>query len=184
MHSVKLNEIRNLTDQDLLEAISLRSPHYTKRLAAAACIASEEVLERLAMTDDHWRVRLSVLRRLTNKDVLFKVATSDPEGRVRYAAAGCYYKVMGGFDAKGVMRAVHMREYLLAATEAAIKGVKSQAKLKKLARDYKDPEIRAVALTNLTDMATLAEILLGETDDRVRRAALDRGRILFGDQYC
>ena len=126
----------------------------------------------------------NLLRRLTNKDVLFKVATSDPEGRVRYAAAGCYYKVMGGFDAKGVMRAVHMREYLLAATEAAIKGVKSQAKLKKLARDYKDPEIRAVALTNLTDMATLAEILLGETDDRVRRAALDRGRILFGDQYC
>ncbi|MBI3947456.1 MAG: hypothetical protein HY321_16155 [Armatimonadetes bacterium] len=141
-----------LTNQALLARIAVEDADPYVRQTAVYLIRDGNLLAKVAVEDRAPDVRSTAVIHLTDHVALASIAVSDRDKGVRAAAARRF------------------RALPKDASRAPVGG----PRFARAATVDKDPDVRYVAVCNLTDQELLAKVALGDKDERIRSAALER----------
>jgi hypothetical protein len=168
-------EVSRLTDQGFLAEIAIHAKRSNVREAAVKRITDQSVLAGIAGSDTDFSIRKAAVDRLTDQSLLAGIAGSDTDYFIRKAAVdrvteeSVLVDIFKNEQQLGVFFEVVGRRLVGHCTD--------QIALAKIAKKAKDPELRKLALADVTDEGVLVDIVKSEENPAMLGVA---GRKLVG----
>jgi cell division protein FtsB len=176
---VRMAEIGQISDQDLLEQIIETCRYKDVRLAAVAKLTDQKTLEKIAETSLHEDAQVAAVKRLTDPITIARIAeTSDCSDEARMAA-------LRSLSDETALKRVALTQCSIEIRVAAIEKLDDQELLAEIAKDLDqlgwqgdDVSIRVAAIEKLSDQKPLAGIakdgVCSGVDYLVRKTAIGK----------
>jgi hypothetical protein len=82
----RMQAVKEITDQAILEEIALHDSHYKVRKMAVHKLKDQDILKEIARNDSRSAVRAAAVSRITDQPFLVGIARDDPEPKVALSA--------------------------------------------------------------------------------------------------
>ncbi len=164
-YRVRLEAVKKIDDQSLLETIALQDEDVSVRLEAVKKIDAQPVLEKIALQDEEPSVRLEAVKKIdAQTPVLEKIALQDEEPSVRREA-------VKKIDAQPVLERIALQGKHRTARLEAAKKIDAQPVLERIALQDVEYSVRLEAVKKIDAQPVLERIALQDKDASVRQEA-------------
>jgi hypothetical protein len=164
---VRLQTIRQLTDQATLFRVVLKEPCGYARAQAYQLLHDQNAIARVATTAKSCFNREDAAKHLTDRAVLASIVRKDQDPRVRRAAAL-------RIDDQGLLGSIADNDPDSDVREAAVSRLEDQTVLARAALKDRELAVRMAALAHLADHGVLANLAENDAEPQIREAAIER----------